>query len=409
MSRIFSHIFTPWRLKWYPRFLVTAWAVGVLFSILTTDGVSTLTGRLGADYPAFYGAARIVAEGDGRNLYDSERQMAAQRDLFPANEKGFMPFPYPPFVALAYVPLGHLGYRLSYTIHTMFMVGALLLALWMLRPMSRIVKDQFFLTFAIVLLYYPMMRTILGGSNTALTLLLLVSAWRTLNKGRPLLAGVFLGLLLFKPQYALPVIGLFLLSRRWTAVIASAVTGAVLWAISALVSGWGWGSGWFEYGRWVIGIAADIDKSNAVSWLGFFEALWGTGAISALVAGYSLAAVTILIACAAWWQRPGRGDPASQMALAAACILLIPAHAFYYDAGILVITWLVVLGQDWKYKAETVAAIWIWGFTQIFADRLGFSPIFFFTACTFAVAVWRLFPRARSAGKISAFKSEPII
>lgn len=400
MNQIISQILTPWRMKWYPRFLLAAWTIGVLLSILNADGVSTLTGRLGADYPAFYGAARIVAEGDGRDLYDSERQIAAQQDLFPPDETGFIPFPYPPYVALAYVPLGHLGYRLSYTIHTVFMVGTLLLSLWMARPMSRIVRDQFFLTFAIVMLYYPMMRTILGGSNTALSLLLLVLSWRAAAKGRSLFAGVCLGLLLFKPQYALPITGLFLLSHRWKVILGSVLTAATLWAVGVWVSGWGWISEWFGYGHWVIRVAADIDKTKAISWIGFFEAVWGTDSILAAVAGYSFVAVTVLITSIAWWQGRRQGDLAAQIAIAAVCIVLIPWHTFYYDVGILVVTWMVLLNQDWKYKAEIVAAIWIWGFSQILAGWIGFSPIFFFGAFTFAAAVWRLFPVARNAGEI---------
>src|SRR5512134_1075079 len=240
-------LLTPWRLKWYPRVLVFGAAIGFLASLMSGDGVSTLAGRLGADYPAFYGAGRIIAEGDGRGLYSSERQVTAQKDLFPSHETLFMPFPYPAFVAVAYSPLALLSFRLSYFIHTMIMVAALLLTLRTLRPMSKVAAGQSFFVFALLILYYPLLKSIIGGQNTAITLLLVTLLWRTAVDGRDILAGLWLGLLLFKPQYGLPIMGLFLLSRRWKIVTSSVVVGLVLWLIGAWACGWGWLSEWFKY------------------------------------------------------------------------------------------------------------------------------------------------------------------
>ena len=40
----------------------------------------------------------------------------------------FLPFAYPPFVAIAYYPLGLLNYRLSFFLHTLLMIGTIALA-----------------------------------------------------------------------------------------------------------------------------------------------------------------------------------------------------------------------------------------------------------------------------------------
>ena len=110
---------TPWSLKWYPRSLLAAIAVAFIFAVLSGSGASTFTGRLGGDYAAFYGAGRIIAEGDFEELYNWKRQLAAQQGLFPGEEKSFLPFMYPTYVALAYLPLSLLPYRPSYIIHTL--------------------------------------------------------------------------------------------------------------------------------------------------------------------------------------------------------------------------------------------------------------------------------------------------
>ena len=380
-------LLTPWRMKWYPRVLVGGAAIGFLASFMVKDGASTLTGRLGADYPAFYAAGRIIAEGDGRSLYSSERQASAQVGLFPSHENFFIPFPYPAFVAVAYSPLAMLSYRFSYFIHTMIMVGALLLALQALRPVSTVIAEQFFLVFSLLILYYPLLRSIIGGQNTAITFLLVALLWRTASDRQDFRAGVCLGLLLFKPQYGLPIIGLFLLSRRWKVVAACVVIGLVQWVIGAWHCGWGWITEWLEYANWVSRVAADIDKANAISWIGFLEAILGNESGFGAALGYILAGITVGVTCRSWWKTTRHQDFSFQMGVAMACILLIPPHACYYDAGLLAFTWITLISRDWKYKTEIMAGVWIWGFSQVLAEWIGFSPIFFVVVFTFIMTL----------------------
>jgi Glycosyltransferase family 87 len=374
-------------MKWYPRVLVGGVALGFLASLMSGDGASTIGGRLGADYPAFYAAGRIIVEGDGRDLYRWERQLLAQQGLFPPQENLFMPFPYPAFVAVAYSPLALLSYRVSYFIHTMFMSGALLLALWAMRPMSTAIAEQSFLVFALLIFYYPLLKSIIGGQNTVITLLLVALLWRAVTDGKDFRAGVCLGLLLFKPQYGLPIIGLFLLSGRWKVVAASALTGLVQWVIGVWISGWGWVSVWVGYANWVARTAANIDKHNGISWIGFLEGILGTESRFGAALAYILAGITVAVTCWVWWRRARRQEFSAQMGIAMGSVLLIPPHAFYYDAGLLAFTWISLISKDWKYKTEIIAGVWILGFSQVLAEWLGFSPIFFVVVFTFIMAL----------------------
>ena len=158
---------TPWRLKWYPRVVLIALSVGFIFGVLYGKGVNTVTGRLGADYPAFYGAGRIIAQGDWNELYDAKRQLLVQEDLI-SGDSGYLCFAYPPHVALVYWPFSLLNYRLSYTLHTLLMVGALLLTLHLIRPMINQVNQYYLCAFTLILFFYPILRSVLGGQNTAI-------------------------------------------------------------------------------------------------------------------------------------------------------------------------------------------------------------------------------------------------
>jgi hypothetical protein len=385
-----ARFLTPWRLKWYPLALLTGLAIGFLIHLLSGEGASTLIGRVGGDYPCFYAAGRIIAQGEGRSLYNSERQQSEQSGLFPGNQEVFIPFPYPPHVALFYAPLSLLPYRLSYCFHTLLMIGAVLLGIWSVRPFGNISRNQWLSIFAVALLYYPLFRGITGGSNTAITLSLIALCWRMVTEKQDLFAGVFLGLLLFKPQYALPLIGLFLLSGRWKTAGVSALMGLILWSIGVWVQGWNWVREWLSYSYWVTRVAAEIDKQNAISWIGFFESIGGTESRLATVVGIIFAGATAAITCWVWWKAGPRGDLSREMGVAICCILLIPPHVFYYDAGLVALPWIVMLSCDWKYKPELILGVWVMGFTQVAAQWLRFSPIFPVVVFTFAMGLWKL-------------------
>ena len=138
------------RLRTYPVLILAALAAAFVFVVLAGSGSSTASGRVGGDFPAFYSAGTIVAAGDIDRLYDPAVQAAAQTELL-GDEDGFIMYPYAPHVAAAYAPLSELPYRTAYVLHTALMVGALIGALWLIRPMVPLVGRWFGATAAAVL------------------------------------------------------------------------------------------------------------------------------------------------------------------------------------------------------------------------------------------------------------------
>ena len=123
----------------------------------------------------------------------------------------------PPPVAATYGLLSRLDYRWSYLLHTMLMGMALWGAVRLARPVVPVVARNPTLVFAVALVSYPLFRAITGGQNTALTLLLLVGAARFDAEDRSIVSGLFVGLMLYKPQFAVGLIVLLLVRKRWTA------------------------------------------------------------------------------------------------------------------------------------------------------------------------------------------------
>ena len=368
--------FTPWRLTWYPRVFLLALTVGFFIAIFIGQGASTLTGRLGGDYPAFYGAGRIIAQGDGNNLYDSEKQAEIQKDLYPGKHNVFMPFPYPPFVAVAYYPFALMPYRLSYAVHTIVMAAALFLTIFLVCPIHEQIRQNYLFVACIALSFYPMFRAILGGQNTAITLFLFVLSWRAVLAKKELLAGMILGLLLFKPQFGLPLIGLYVISGHWLVGVGSLLTAMILYGIGALISGPMWITDWYQYTIWLSQADAGINYDKAVSWLGFFQAILGWKNHLAIFAGWVMSAATAIVVAIVWMIGRRRADLTAQLAMAAPALVLIPPHVNYYDISIALFTCLAIVGKISKGSWLPLGFVWIMGFSQLLSSMLGFSPLF---------------------------------
>lgn len=387
-------LLTPWRLKWYPRVILFALAAGFLIAIFTGSGASTLTGRLGGDFPAFYSAGRIIAEGNGRNLYSLKKQFSSERGLFPGEETSYIAFVNPPFWAALYSPLSLMNYRLSYVIHTLLLIGALLLSIYLLSPITEYIRKYYLIVFCFAITFFPMLTAVRGSQNTSLTLLLIVLTWRAVSANREWLAGVALGLLLFKPQFALPLIGLHILSGRWRVLLGCAPIAAILYGISTYISGPAWLNEWWAYANW----AAQIDAANSyyisVCWLGFLQAILGPENLFTMIIGWGMTIITSTFLALLWFCGGKRSDYTSLMGITTAVLVLLPPHAMYYDTGILIFTFTILAaflkGKSWK----PLCLIWVLGFTEIADKFLGLSPMFFITLFTLLLSVRILFPSA---------------
>lgn len=363
-----------WRL--YPAAVIAAVLLAVVFSAVTADGADSVSGRLGGDFVEFYGAGLIVADGDAQQLYEPARQVAAQAGLIGDDGRTGILFAYPPIVAAPYAPLSALDFRLAYLMHTAVMLGAFVLALRLLRARLHVLREgrNRLAAAAYALTFLPLFVGVTGGQNTALTLLALAIVWWGLDTDRPEWAGLAAGLLLVKPQYALTVIALLTLGRRWRALAGAAAGAAVVWSGSALVFGTDWVDAWLDLATSIETVDQGSNLQFEVSWLGMAQVVLGRESDVALVLGVSAAAVTALVTV--WCLRRRSALDATAVAVALPALLLIAPHALYYDAGILV----VAIGVLWACSPERqrpllLVVCWLAGLSHALADTLGAEPV----------------------------------
>ncbi|MEZ5916374.1 MAG: glycosyltransferase family 87 protein [Parvularculaceae bacterium] len=212
-----------------------AMVLGVVYLIVlaalfaTSDGMRDYNGRpLGTDFSNVYAAGQMARDGDGVRAFDPHYHLARQAEIFNDPDIPVYGWHYPPFFLLVAAALALLPYTAAY----LFWQAATL-PLY-LRAVSAIAPGRTSLVAALVLPATFVNFT--HGQNGFLTAALIGAAMALLDR-RPLVAGVLIGLLAYKPQFGVLIPLVLIATGRWRVIGAAAATIAGLVAASTLAFG----------------------------------------------------------------------------------------------------------------------------------------------------------------------------
>jgi hypothetical protein len=299
-------------------------ALGVwTFYVLAFQGVR------GDDWMVFYTAARTVIEGKIAILYDGDKLTQLLNAHFAAwlgHPLILHPFLYPPHYLLFLVPFGWLPFAAGGIAFLLLTFVALVSALWLFAKDK---EERLILAFA-ALLCPAAAVTVCAGQNTFLTLALLIGGLG-LAPRRPVLAGILLGILTFKPQLWLMVPFALIASRQWKTLFSAGVCAVVLAAASVLVFGLGPWRDWIHimtapsdlYVRWNATTRLNgLSTYNYVAFLGAPERLANAAQVAATLAAGALV----------YWvhRRPVPADLGVAIVLAAT--MMASPHVLLYDS-----------------------------------------------------------------------------
>lgn len=224
------------------RIFTIAWlgvsaVVAVAWIALSRHGLDLLGKPIGTDFTSFWTASRIALSGHSSQVYDVAVHRAAQTRLF-GHEVGYYAFFYPPIFLLICLPLAGLPYLAS-------------LSVWLAATGAAYARvTRAFLGERggwVAVLAFPAVLINLGHGQNAFLSAALFGGAVLLWDRRPLLAGVLIGCLAYKPQLGLLIPVVLIAGGRWRVV-----AGAVL-AVAALA-----GASWLAFGAetWRAFIAA---------------------------------------------------------------------------------------------------------------------------------------------------------
>jgi len=174
------------------------------------------------DFTALYSAGKIVREGLGKQLYDTQTQFRIQQE-FAAGvsiRQGPLPYIHPPWEALVLVPFTWFSYPVALLLWDAVNVLILLSLPFLLRNLLPRLKQISFLFWPFVsLAFYPIFFDLLQGQDILPLLLFFTLAFVSLKQNNDLTAGCWLGLGLFRFHLVLPVVFILLLHKRLKALL----------------------------------------------------------------------------------------------------------------------------------------------------------------------------------------------
>jgi hypothetical protein len=306
------------------------------------------------DWPAFWSAGATVATPD---LLDPVRHQAWQL----AHDLPAAFFAYPPGTAWLFWPFALVPLPLGFVLHGLLMLACAVAAGWLAGPVYGLDRRVAVLA---TLAWAPVTASIVLGQNGPLGLLLAIVAIGGIVGGRATPAGLAIGLLLYKPTFAAPLVGLLILRRRAELGIVALV--AISWylaGVAASAGDWTWPVAWLNGLRGYLeaDFAGNADK--AISLPGLVARLPGVPTWLPLVVGAAVVALAI--------PRLVRA-PMLEAASAASLIgVAASPHAWGYDAALVVpfLLWLLgdhgraALAEPWRTRlivaAYVLAPLWL--------------------------------------------------
>ncbi len=290
------------------------------------------------DFSLTYVGARIVHQGFGARLYDITLQKQIRDSLF-AHPNPLL-FEHPPFEALLLAPLAALPFRTAYLIWGLFNATVWLSLIWVLRPyLPTPHEDLGYLS--LWLLFAPLGVAVYQGQPSLLLLAIYALTFTSLKRENEFVAGLCLGLGLFRFQFVLPFAFIFLVRRKWRFLGGFGLTSVFVGLLSFVAVGW---RGIVSYVRllWTIGnnpqnlsYGSGVDMPTIH---GFVYAMLGKSiGRSGLAITVALLSFLLLAAVAVRWQAVSEDSSQDgsrfnlMFAAAIAASLLSGSHMFTHD------------------------------------------------------------------------------
>ncbi len=230
------------RLRDYPRLmLISTWVILGINILLHQGWIGAFGQVIGGDFVMFYSTGLIYRSNPGL-IYDYASQTQLQQGLVsPTILPGYNPYMNPPFMAPLYSLLTYIPLSIALLIWSILAILAVFLAIyWLYQLHSLNAKTPTFpygQMMIIALSFFPFLEGLQAGQNHWLTLLLVSGIIYSMFTNKWYLAGALAGILIYKPQFVLGFLILWLIWKNWKALFSFGII-AGLWAgLFALVNG----------------------------------------------------------------------------------------------------------------------------------------------------------------------------
>lgn len=309
---------------------------------------------IGVDFGAFHAAARTFLSDGPASVYDLDKLAVHVEPLrayyVPEDaELRVLPVPYPPLFVLLVMPFALLPAHIGFIAWVSVNAG---LVAWVLRDVVKRLGGTGWTTIPTVLLSLPVVLGLWAGQPVGFLLLIFYKVYRALERGDDLRAGLWLGLLLIKPQLAIGILAVLVWKRRWHALTGAVIARGAVALLSLLILG---ADGLVTFYRSILDHASEtpgaVDTSGAtemISWRGIVALLGqGLSEHQALAVTIVLSLLTLAVLPVIWrgdW-RPDQPRFARQMLATAIVTILVGYDMHSHGALILIVPAMILFLQ----------------------------------------------------------------
>ncbi|MBN9594792.1 MAG: DUF2029 domain-containing protein [Afipia sp.] len=317
---------TPARIRGYALLVLAISLAGLIGLVATSQHLIDRNGKpIGTDFSNVYAAGALTLSGKAPDAYDPKLQHAAEIAVFEGRDVPFFGWHYPPFFLMIAALLALMPYALALLCWLAVSLPAFLIAVHAIVPR----RETWLVTAA-----FPAVFVNVGHGQNAFFTAALLGGFLTLLNRRPVIAGILLGLLSYKPQFGLLIPLVLLVTGRWTTMLSATATVAVLIGASTLLFGVSVWHAFIESATFTRTIVLEAGGTGWEKIQSLFSAvrMWG-GSIDAAYAAQGALALT-LAASVVWLWRSQAAFELKAAALAIACLLATP-YVLDYDMVVL--------------------------------------------------------------------------
>jgi hypothetical protein len=334
------------RLINYPRIIAVIFAVVFITNAATRNGWRGGIGTfIGYDFLTFYAIGKIYLNDVG-HLYDFLTQFQVEQSIvYPTSlGGGGNIFSYPPYVASVSSVLTLLPYSWAFLIWTISSIALTIAAVYWMH--KKIVKQElsiagltFFQLLVIVLSFSPFVFGLNLGQNHAFTLFILAGIIVLTLSEKWFLAGIFTGLLIYKPHFVIGFVLLWIIWKKYKALAATLLISS-LWILTVLVK---YGIqpfiAYIEALPSLMTLPYGVGRFAEVTLFALFSTILPASAFRQIV-GFNLIALLIFSAGLVWTGVKQRHHPVSARIPSLIFALLLPflvaPHVLAHDMVILI-------------------------------------------------------------------------
>lgn len=324
-------------------------------------GTQMRAGSLSVDFVYFYGIGQIAKTHPAIDVYDYRLQQDVFNKIQPKHDGLYGPSPYPPFVPQFFRLFAVLSFEHAFLVWsaislTLYLVG-IMLALRAFLPADPLTQS---LVLCFALASSPFLISTLGnGQLSSIGFFFLVLALLGERGSRPILSGLALSVLIYKPTLLLVVFPMLIVTRRLKTLLGLTAGVGTLFLVTTFLGGV---RIWPTYLHFLnsFGRASGIYGQSSLQLWKYVDLNSFSYAVSN---GRSRIALTFLIcfgtAIAIWvgvaWRASTRGNKAQQAfvwAVAIAWTLLLNVYSPIYDSILILIAFIISLSALHELKWE---------------------------------------------------------